>query len=96
MLFNRAVLCSVLGLLLGEMAVAAETTSGGLILTPSTFVLHGRTARQHLLVTRIDNGRPSDLTRKVVFRSNSPAVARVSADGIVTPVANGEVVITAT
>jgi hypothetical protein len=96
MLLNRAVLCSVLGLLLGEMVVAAETTSGGLTLTPGTFTLRGRTARQRLLVTHTENGRARDVTRQVVFRSNSPAIARVSADGIVTPVADGAAVITAT
>src|SRR5689334_15535683 len=95
MLCTRIVLCLVL-VLLGERAIAVEVAAGGLTLTPGEIVLHGHAARQRPLVTRSENGRSSDVTRKAVFPSDTPAVARVTADGIVMPVADGTTIITAT
>lgn len=92
----RVLTCSALVLLIVGAAHAGETTPGALTITPATFVLRGQTARQRLLVTRTENGRAIDCTREISFRSDAPAILRVSADGIATPVADGSATITAT
>jgi hypothetical protein len=96
MLFTRAVLCLLLSLPLVGLAGGAEAAPKGLTIAPGQFVLQGRTARQRLLVTRIENGREVDCTRSAVFRSENPRIAGVGADGIVTPVGDGTTTITAT
>ncbi len=69
---------------------------GELTLTPTKVVLRGRTARQRLLVQRGEKFRAIDVTRNAVFQSDKPAIARVSNDAIVTPLADGTAIITAT
>jgi hypothetical protein len=96
MLLCRVMLCSPLGLLLGAMAAVAAPVSGELTLTPGEIVLHGQNARQRLVVHQSDRGRVVDVTRKAAFASSAPAVARVSAEGTITPVADGTAIITAT
>jgi hypothetical protein len=56
----------------------------GLTVFPPSFELRGRAARQQLLVTD-----SADRTRAARFRSETPAVVRVSPAGIVTPTGDG-------
>lgn len=69
---------------------------GALTIFPPETMLHGRDARQRLIVTETLVGRAVDRTRVAAFRSETPAVVLVSADGVVTPVGDGEGVVTAT
>ncbi|MCI0460683.1 MAG: DUF1549 and DUF1553 domain-containing protein [Gemmataceae bacterium] len=62
----------------------------GPILSPASFTLHGKAARQRLLVTTTVDGRAVDQTRAARFRTESPAVVQVSPEGIVTPVGDGQ------
>ncbi len=77
-------------LLLLLMPSAAPPADAMPVLVPATFALHGKAARQRLLVTG-----GADLTRRAVFRSLTPSVAAVSAEGVVTPVSDGEAVLVA-
>jgi hypothetical protein len=59
--------------------------------------LKGRDARQQLIVTgKYSSGQSRDLTRNVTWTFSEPAVVDVSAEGFVTPVADGDVTVTAT
>jgi hypothetical protein len=93
---HRVLFCSVLGLLLGTLSVDAAPMPGKLTLTPNNVVLRGRSGRQRFLVHRGEKERSIDVTRNAVFQSDKPAIVRISADGIVTPLADGTAVITAT
>src|SRR5438552_2040456 len=56
---------------------------------PATISLHGKASRQRLLVSLAAQGKTMDGTRDAKFHSETPAVAVVSADGIVTPMGDG-------
>lgn len=56
---------------------------------PAKIDLHGKAARQRLLVTAVQNGKALDRTRDAGYRSENPLIVQVSADGVVTPVAEG-------
>jgi hypothetical protein len=60
---------------------------------PTSAVLQGKAARQRLIVTETANGRAIDRTRVARFESLHPNIARVSADGIVSPAGDGEATI---
>ena len=75
--------------------VAAQSPAP-LVLSPRSFTLHGKSARQRLLVTASVNGRAVDRTRAAQFRSETPAVVQVSPAGIVTPTGDGTGIIIAT
>jgi hypothetical protein len=49
-----------------------------------------------LIVECTENGLTVDCTREVIFGADSPAVVRVSPDGVVTPVGDGTAAVTAT
>lgn len=66
------------------------------VLFPAKVALHGKADRQRLILTASRDGRPADVTRSARFHSETPTVVQVSADGVVTPVADGEGVIVAT
>src|SRR5579872_5562515 len=68
-------------------AWAAEKVT--LSLHPQSIVLRGKAARQQVILTAVENGRAVDRTRDGQYLSENPAVVRVSAEGIVTPVADG-------
>jgi hypothetical protein len=95
MLLSRVILCSTAGLLFSTLSVVAAPMPGELTLTPNKIVLRGQTARQRLLVQRGDKDHAIDVTRKAVFRSDKPAIVRISTEGIVTPLADGTAIITA-
>lgn len=58
-------------------------------LVPDRVVLLGRAARQPLLLLGREDGRDRDLTGAARFRSDDANIATVSADGLVSPVADG-------
>lgn len=74
---------------------AGEVSRPTLSVFPSEFVLHGKAARQRLLVQRTVDGRTVDVTREVTFTADNPGVVQLSPDGVVTPAGDGVVTITA-
>ncbi|MGE3806636.1 MAG: DUF1553 domain-containing protein [Gemmataceae bacterium] len=67
----------------------------GVVLLPKEFVLSGPESSQRLLVQRTSNGElTSQVTDAVRWESSNPAVATV-ADGVVTPMGDGQATITA-
>src|SRR5262249_36586322 len=66
------------------------------VISPASFTLHGKAARQRLLVSVTENGKVVDRTRAAQFRSETPAVVQVSPEGAVTPVGDGEGTVVAT
>ncbi len=91
----RLIVLAAVALGLAPALPAADTTHTPLTVFPETTELHGRAARQQLLVTETVDSRPRDWTRSARYRSGNPAVAQVSPTGVVTPVADGETVIVA-
>jgi len=67
-----------------------------LTISPENVLLHGKDARQRLIVTEMVNGRAVDRTRTARFQNETPTVAQVSADGLVTPLADGTATVVAT
>ena len=63
---------------------------GTLSVYPAITRLHGKAARQRLIVTETVHGRAIDRTGAARFESLHPTIVRVSADGIVSPVGHGE------
>ena len=60
-----------------------------LVLAPNRATLHGKSARQRLIVTATKDGKDVDRTRNARFESLTPKIVAVDADGIVTPVGDG-------
>lgn len=87
---------TLLVLMILPLPFAAKASAIALTLSPSNVTLQGKDARQRLIVTATADDRPVDRTRAATFRSDSPTVAQVSADGIVTPVGDGTATITGT
>ncbi len=82
--------------LIALACLAADSTAAAAMrIDPAKVALSGADARQQLLVTAKKAGRESDATGEATFQSSQPAVATVSADGIVRPVADGTTTITA-
>lgn len=64
--------------------------------TAGTTQLVGRNSRKQLIVTGIySSGQRHDLTHAVQYSVNQPAVLTVSKEGLVTPLADGEAIVTA-
>lgn len=64
---------------------------------PSACVLRGRDARQQLVVTaHTRSGREVDVTGEVAFDTSPEGVVAVDATGLVAPMADGQVTVTAT
>lgn len=58
--------------------------------------LNGPGARRQLVVTgRFDSGQLHDLTRQAIYATSKPGVANIDREGFVTPLANGEIMVTA-
>ncbi|HXG09009.1 MAG TPA: DUF1549 and DUF1553 domain-containing protein [Gemmataceae bacterium] len=84
--------CLLAGALLAGLAPAARAEADArpsLSVFPADFTLRGKAARQQLIVTAIREGRVVDVTRGAEFRSETPAVVQVSAEGVATPVGSG-------
>jgi hypothetical protein len=73
--------------------VCAQST---LAVFPGKTILHGKAARQRLIVTETVGGKSVDRTRDARFESQHPGIVQVSADGVVTPVGEGVGTIVAT
>ena len=67
----------------------------GLALFPPTVTLDGLDARQQLVLTETAAGKQADQTSSAVYSTSAPGVAIVSPSGVVTPVGDGEAIITA-
>jgi hypothetical protein len=80
----------------GSAARAGDAALTSLKITPEQITLRGRDDQQRLLVTGVINGRPVDLSRQASFRADPPQVLQASADGLLTPGADGVATITAT
>lgn len=60
-------------------------------------ILRGRNARRQLIVTGVfSSGQRHDMTHNVTFSVDNPNVLKVAADGLVTPLADGQANVTAT
>ncbi|MDY3554942.1 DUF1553 domain-containing protein [Gemmata sp. JC717] len=68
----------------------------GLSVFPSAVTLDGTGARQQLIVTETNGTALTDRTGEAGYRSSTPGVVVVSPGGLVTPVGDGDAVITAT
>ena len=75
--------------------VAASPVAADLAVSPASVVLRGKDARQRLIVTETIDGRALDRSRDAAFSTNVPGVAAVSPEGVVTPVGDGTVTVTA-
>lgn len=76
--------------------VAHAHPSDEVVVLPSTLVLDGEHAAQRVLVeSRGPMGFSGDLTTQAEFAIDDPRVARVSAEGVVTPLQDGEATLTA-
>jgi Protein of unknown function (DUF1549)/Protein of unknown function (DUF1553)/Bacterial Ig-like domain (group 2) len=74
----------------GEVAAAANPSSGEITLLPRASLLSGRRATQQMIATsRAADGSVQDATRSVEWFSHDPSVAVVSSKGRVTPRGNG-------
>ncbi|MGH9660585.1 MAG: Ig-like domain-containing protein, partial [Bryobacteraceae bacterium] len=62
---------------------------------PRSAELSGPEARHQLLAEATVDGRQEDWTRSAAWTSSNPKIATVDATGLVTPVADGQVAITA-
>lgn len=69
------------------LALAADEIR--LELKPDAIVLDGAESRQQLVVSELRSGRERDVTEKVRFQVDDGTMARVSLDGVVTPLSDG-------
>lgn len=70
--------------------LAANVASADLVPEPQNVKLDGPHARQQLIVSETIDDLDVDQTRSVRFASQNPAVATVTAEGVVLPVADGK------
>jgi hypothetical protein len=92
----HAFLLPIVGGLLLVRAVAAEAPEKAveLAVEPAEVTLTHVEAKQHLLVSgKLADGSFRDLSRSAVYASTNPAVAIVSAQGLITPKGPGEAAI---
>lgn len=102
-----ALLCASLGLARAERAAGAAAKAvqlsvhfdaeSGTNTAPKPLQLRYASGRQQLLATAsCDDGLVRDLTRSVKWDVQPATIAKVSRHGVITPIANGDAVITAT
>src|ERR1700674_3446764 len=80
-----------LSFLIASSALAAANLS----ILPNTAELNGPEARHHLLAEASVDGHQEDWTRAATWTSSNPKIATVDQTGLVTPVSDGAVTITA-
>lgn len=79
------------------LGVAAPIQAAdGVALFPPNLTLDGLDARQQLVLTESAGGKQTDRTTTATYSTSAPGVAMVSPTGVVTPVGDGEAIITAT
>ena len=83
-------------LVLWSFSVGTVAQAAKLSVEPQSFVLRGVHAKQRLVVSDNIDGREVDATRKVAFVSENPGVVQVDANGVVTPIADGQAKVVAT
>lgn len=71
------------------VASLSASLMAAIVPEPATVTLVGPNAQQQLIVSESTDGLDVDLTRKVEFVSETPNVATVDANGLISPVANG-------
>ncbi len=82
----------VFSIFLGTVAcnrVSAQTEPARLAVAPANVTLHGDSAQQQLLVTRLDGQQAVDATRTAKYRSETPGTVTVSSTGLLSSVADG-------
>ncbi len=80
--------------ILSALAFAQPQTPPTVALLPPESELRTPESRQQLLAELTSPDGNSDLTKRTQFTSSNPAVAKVDAAGVVSPVADGEAIIT--
>ena len=80
--------------ILSALAAAQAQTPPTVALLPPESELRTPESRQQLLAELTSPDGNGDLTKQTQFTSSSPAVAKVDAAGVVSPVADGEAIIT--
>jgi hypothetical protein len=80
--FRTWIVLGALLLVAGGGQAAPVESPGDLDLWPREVELRAPTGRQQLLATGTVDGRPSDLTRRLTWRSGDPDVVSVDADGV--------------
>ncbi len=88
----RVHLCSSVAIL---FFVPLPAKAQSLTVLPTAVELPNKEARQQLLAEAKTNGYQQDLTRTAEWTSSNPSIATVNEKGIVTPVSDGEALITA-
>jgi len=89
-----------IGLVVGALTAAGKPSA--LDLTAQTgkgakaFSLKGKHSRQQLVATTTDTGKQVDVSRKVKYSATPAKVVTIDANGMVTPLGDGEATITAT
>ena len=78
------------------LAAASALSAASLSVLPGSIQLTGPEARHQLLAEATADGRQADWTRSATWTSSNPQVAKVDAGGLVTPLADGDAIITAT
>src|SRR4051794_20390722 len=89
---NRILATGTAVLLLAGQLAAADLK----VLPPVVALTDGHSTHQLLVVEETAGRVTADRTKTATFRSSNPAVATVAADGILTPVGDGESEIVAT
>ena len=78
---------AILGLLMAAATLSAHGQE--FVVVPAKVELGGKNATQRLLVTGKIGDRAVDWTRTATYRSETPAILRVGADGTITALASG-------
>lgn len=77
--------------------ISAEPAVVSLAVSPGTVELTGPNARFQLLIDgKSGSGEPLDVTRRCEFKSLAPEIVRVSAEGVLSGLKDGQGVVTAT
>ncbi len=87
-----------MSLILGAASLFAANSAVGqqLEVYPPSVRLEGKDSRQQILLSAKHDGKLRDVTRTATYQSADPAVARISATGVIEPVGSGSTRIEAT
>jgi hypothetical protein len=82
-------------LVVGLLLLCASVYAGSLKVLPDSAILRGGEARHQFIAESSTGDRQQDMTASAHWVSSNPAVAKVDAAGMVTPVSDGDATITA-